>query len=141
MLKFPGLILPDELDMRALGGSPRHKINGKPYPYDYYMNLSEFRVIWDTGIIYVPALFIHDRSSIPRFAEDVSLIRKDGPHQRGSLAHDWVFANKGVPGCETFDLANDLLIECMMLENAHEFDMALVGAAVRSPFGQMAWDD
>jgi hypothetical protein len=134
------VVLPNELDTRALGGSPSiHKANGDYYPWNYHMLLSEFSVMWHQGIITVPAQFIYDRASIPSFLQGFK--NKEGPWDRGSVIHDWVFVNKGVPGCETFEDANELFKQCMIEDQASENDIDTIMAAVTSAFGQAAWDN
>lgn len=137
--KYKDVVFPDELDMRALGNSPKHrKENGDFYNWDDYMILAEFRVIWHEGVITVPALFVCDRASIPDRLQGV--IQKDGSHQRPSIPHDWVFYNKGVPGCETFDDANALMLAGMEAEGTPIGNRTAIMLAIEG-FGQAAWED
>jgi hypothetical protein len=132
--------------MRALGGTPvPGNADGALYPWDYWMMLSEFRCIWRGprgragGVVTVPALFIHDRASIPGFAQ--GFIQKDGPIQRPSIVHDWVFVNKGVPGVETFEQANDFFFAGMKAEGAGRIARNLIYGAVNSDIGRAQWED
>ena len=142
MTTYQNIVFPDPLIMEALGGTPNGR--GGVYSWDFYMLLREFRCFYQTdnggsGVVTAPALFIHDRASIPGFAQ--GFVQKDGPIQRPSIIHDWVFVNRGVPGAETFERANDLFFAGMKDEGMGRIERNLVYAAVNSDIGREEWED
>jgi hypothetical protein len=87
------------------------------------------------GDVTVPPLFVTDLASIPRpfFSE----LRPDGPYAYAAIVHDWLYwQQKGVRKD-----ADWLLKLGMEAFNVGAFTVNLIYDAVRSPFGQMAWDD
>lgn len=139
-MTYHNVVFPDRLLWEALGGT---QIPGEApfveYAWDLYQLETEYRVIWHEGVITAPAMMITDRSSIPGLAQ--GLIQKDGPHQPGSIIHDWVFLNKGVPGCKTFEDANDLFFECMRAKGSSRIERNIIFGAVNSDIGRAIWDD
>lgn len=139
MTAYQDIVFPDPLIFEALGGTPTGKSDGSLHPWNLYQLVHEFRVIWRDGVIAAPALFINDRASIPQIGR--SFIPKDGPWQPGAIIHDWVGKNKGVPGCETFALANDLFFECMKAKGTSRVERNIIFGAVSSDIGRAIWDD
>jgi len=135
--RYKDIVFPDPWIAEALGGTL--KSNGEEYEYDLYQLQCEYRVFWHDGSVAVPALFIHDRASIPKIVH--SFITKDGPWQPGSTIHDWVFHNKGVPGVETFELANDLFFECMKAKGTDKLTRNLIYGFVNSDIGRSVWEN
>ncbi len=148
MTIYADIVFPDNLDMRWLGGIPKEDGSGAYYNWTDYVLLHEFRCIWNDGIVTAFANFVCDRASIPQVG--LSVIPKDGSWQRGSITHDLVFWEKGVPGVETFELANELLLASMighrnlgypLVIETPFFQRNVIMAAVTGPAGRAAWDD
>lgn len=152
---YQNIRFPDPLLMRALGGEPNP--NGGVYDDDAYQLLGEFRCLWDGpdggfgGMVTAPALFIMDRASIPRLFH--SVITKDGPHQKPSIIHDWLFYNRGEmgPGLQlTFDQVNDLFLAAMVAHRVLDCDYQIsvafmqrnvIYGCVNSDMGRAVWED
>ncbi len=74
----------DPLDVRALDDGKRWQL------------LHEFRYVTLSGIsIYVPAGFITDFASIPRFAWWICP-PATGLHRKAAIPHDWIYQTAGV---------------------------------------------
>jgi len=150
MTEYRDIVFPDHLDIRWLGGTA--KPDGSYYAWTDYMLLSEFRCFYTrgtgSGIITSPALEIIDRASVPQFAR--SFIPKDGSWQAISVPHDLVYKHKGVPGCETFEEANALMMAGMLghrrgtnpkIIRTPWFQRNAIYQAVSSPIGRAIWAD
>ena len=150
MIPYQNISFPDHLDMRWLGGTT--KPDGSYYAWTDYMLLHEFRCFYTrgtgSGVVTGEAGFIFDRSSIPQFAR--SFIPKDGSWQAISTTHDVVFGQKGVPGCETFEEANALLMAGMLGHRRGTNPQVIrtpwlqrnaIYQAVSSPIGRAIWED
>jgi hypothetical protein len=134
--EFPGLVYPDERDVRFLARSPSQarRPDGTYHGWDDRMLLREFRCLWDEGVITAPAGFIFDGSSITPAAQ--SLFQKNGSWARPSITHDWLYANR----LHSREFADDLLEAGLIAAGTPAWGRFWFMKAVRA-FGQAAWED
>ena len=130
---FPGLVYPDELEVRFLANSPSYSIEGVAWADR--MLLREFRAVWDEGEVVAPAGFIYDGASIPGPAQ--GLFQKQGSWMRPSVIHDWLYDQKDSRGR---GFADDLLEASLEAAGTPAWGRFWFMRAVRT-FGQAAWDD
>ncbi|MEE8251015.1 MAG: DUF1353 domain-containing protein [Gemmatimonadales bacterium] len=58
------------------------------YEYCWELLDTRYRIV-------IPAGFIYDGASIPRFVWTLTGLRPDGLHRAGALVHDWIYRHKG----------------------------------------------
>ncbi len=139
---FPGLVYPDERDVRFLARSPSQarRGDGTWYGWDDRMLLREFRVLWDSrkgigaGSITAPASFVFDGSSIPKRLR--GMFSQNGSWARASIIHDWLYDQRMYSRA----FADDLLEASLVLAGTPFFGRTLIMGAVRG-FGGGAWED
>lgn len=118
---FSGLFFPDKIKLQK-------------WEENEWMNLFEYRCIWDRGHVTAPAGFIHDLSSIPRIAQ--SIIPKSGAHDGPSIIHDWCYVT-GWRGSRK--ACDDLFLAGMVAKKVPWLRRNIIYAAVRTG-GWVVWN-
>ena len=97
--------------------------------------LSEFRVLIDGDLFTVPAWFVTDGASTPRFLWSI-YPPVAGPFGEGALIHDYFYSIHSQ--CDDRKLADTVLFEVGRMRGANLLRAWAVYSAVRA-FGWMRW--
>ena len=82
----------------------------------------------DGRVIYIPAGFVTDFASIPWFFRRL-FQPATGKHRDGAVVHDWIFRTADCPF--TFEEANDIFNDIMVLRNTTNWKRALIYKGVQ----------